>query len=90
MLVPSLFVTNLVTEREQRQQQVTQEISNKWSAPQTLTGPYLVLPYKEKATNEKGETVTYDRNIFLLPENLRLTKPMQTPNTAEYSLGDIS
>lgn len=77
MLVPSLFVTNLVTEREQRQQQVTQEISNKWSAPQTLTGPYLVLPYKEKATNEKGETVTYDRNIFLLPENLQVNGTMQ-------------
>jgi inner membrane protein len=73
MLIPTLFVMNLITEREQRQKEVTQEISNKWAAPQTLTGPYIYLPYKIKFTDNDGKITTLQKNLFLLPENLKVT-----------------
>ena len=72
MLIPTLFVMNLITEREERQKEVTQEISSKWAAPQTLTGPYIYLPYAIKITDNDGKITTLQKNLFLLPENLQV------------------
>jgi inner membrane protein len=73
LMIPVLFVTNLVEEREKRQQEVTHEISNKWAAPQTIGGPYLYLPYHVAAKNDKGETIRIAKELFILPENLTVT-----------------
>lgn len=70
MLIPTLFISNLVSEREDRQKAVTKEVSSKWAASQTLGGPYLVLPYSVHATDEKGMITTITRELFLLPEKL--------------------
>jgi len=72
MMIPTIFVTNLVSEREQRQQQVTQEISSKWAAPQTLTGPYLYLPYSTRVSDAAGKITTLHKSLFILPENLQV------------------
>ena len=64
MMIPTIFVTNLVSEREQRQQQVTQEISSKWAAPQTLTGPYLYLPYTTTVSDAAGKITTLRKSLF--------------------------
>jgi len=85
MLIPALFVMNLVTEREQRQKEVTQEISSKWAAPQTLTGPYLYLPYKITVTYKDGKTGVMDKSLFLLPENLQVSGTI-TPETRSRSI----
>ena len=70
MLIPTVFVSNLVTEREKRHQDVVKEVANGWSAPQTLSGPYLVIPYQEKFTDDKGKESTSTKQLFILPENL--------------------
>ncbi len=85
MLIPALFVMNLVTEREARQKQVTQEISSKWAAPQTLTGPYLYLPYKVTVAYKDGKTGVVDKTLFLLPENLQVSGTI-TPETRSRSI----
>ncbi|MFM2359927.1 MAG: cell envelope integrity protein CreD, partial [Bacteroidota bacterium] len=85
MLIPSLFVSNLVTERETRQQEVTNEISSKWSAPQTLTGPYLAIPYTVHYTDSKGVASTLEKFFFILPENLQVTGSM-TPEVRPRSI----
>jgi inner membrane protein len=85
MLIPALFVMNLVTEREQRQKEVTQEISSKWAAPQTLTGPYLYLPYKVTVEYKDGKTGVIDKSLFLLPENLQVSGTI-TPETRSRSI----
>ena len=72
MMIPTIFVTNLVSEREQRQQQVTHEISSKWAAPQTLTGPYLYLPYTTTVSDAAGKITTLRKSLFILPENLQV------------------
>ena len=70
MLIPTAFVTQLVKEREKRQDDVVDEVTNGWSNPQMLSGPYIFIPYQvtEKDSNQKDILVT--KQLFLLPENL--------------------
>ena len=42
LLIPTFIIMYLVNERKERKQEVTWEISNKWSSAQTITGPFLV------------------------------------------------
>ena len=70
LLIPT-FIMYLVTERKERKQEVTKEISNKWSAQQTITGPFLTIPYTE-IENSNGNAVTARKNLFLLPEQLNI------------------
>ncbi len=73
MLIPTYFVQNIVSEREQRQQQVVKEVSNKWAAPQTITAPYISIPYTVQETNEEKKEVLLTKNLLLLPDNLIVT-----------------
>lgn len=45
--LPTFYVRELVDEREQRQKDAIAEVSSKWAKKQTITGPILVLPYRE-------------------------------------------
>lgn len=71
LLIPTFIIMFLVNERKERKQEVTKEISNKWSAAQTITGPFLVIPYTENENNN-GNMVTVKKNLFLLPEELNI------------------
>lgn len=68
MLIPQVFVDNLVRERAERQTQVKQEVSSKWATRQTVTGPVLILPYR--AGNEI-------KTMFILPDQLKINGDMQ-------------
>ncbi len=69
LLIPTFIIMYLVNERKERKQEVTKEISNKWSAAQTIAGPFLIVPYTENE-NSNGNTVTVKRFLYLLPEQL--------------------
>ena len=72
LLIPTIFVSNLVTERKLRQIEVVNEVSNKWAQPQTLTGPYIYLPYKiqEKTTDNKIKEIL--NHLIILPDMLNV------------------
>jgi inner membrane protein len=72
LLVPTFIIMYLVNERKERKQEVTKEISNKWSAAQTITGPFLMIPCIENENNN-GNVVTVRKDLFLLPEQLNIT-----------------
>ncbi|MBP6286766.1 MAG: cell envelope integrity protein CreD, partial [Ferruginibacter sp.] len=65
LLIPTFLIMYLVNERKERKQEVTREISNKWSAAQTITGPFLIIPYHETENN-----VLLKKNLYILPELL--------------------
>ena len=44
MIIPTVFVNNLVYERKSRQREIVREVSEKWSGAQTIAGPYLYVP----------------------------------------------
>lgn len=70
MMIPALFIQELVREREQRQREVSGEVSQKWSSAQTLSGPYIYLPYRSFETTEEGKTRSVQRYYWILPEQL--------------------
>jgi len=65
MLIPTVFIQNLVEERQQRQEEVVKEVTSKWAAEQTISGPYIVVPYQDT-------TATVKKNIILLPGELKV------------------
>ena len=67
LLIPTFLIMFLVNERKERKQEVTNEISNKWSEAQTITGPFLVIPYTETDNN-----VSVKKYLYILPEQLEI------------------
>jgi inner membrane protein len=72
MLIPTLFITNLVREREARQGEVVKEINDKWAAPQTITGPYISVPYVETFRTNDNKDQTVRKLVTLIPEELKV------------------
>lgn len=64
MLIPTAFIQNLITERQDRQKEVVKEVSSKWAEPQTVSAPYLVIPYYEGAASK------VKKQLLILPDQL--------------------
>ncbi len=77
MIIPSVYVMNLVSERQTYQQEVIKEVSDKWSNAQIISGPFLVVPYTQTEINEKKEMVSQESTLILLPEQLSIDGQME-------------
>lgn len=89
LLIPLLFVQNLIEERAKRQQEVVKEINEKWGNEVVLSGPILKIPYKtfkeNRVYNQDGKyTATQETVIneaYFFPEFIEInavanTKPL--------------
>lgn len=76
LLIPSALIEDLIFERQQRADEVMDEVADKWSGPQTLSGPFLVIPYKKQEVTDLGkegkETREYEEKAFFLPHQLNV------------------
>jgi inner membrane protein len=54
MTIPSLFVNNIVEERDTRAKEVMEEIGGRAGGPQTFLGPSLSIPYTIPSPNKGG------------------------------------
>lgn len=70
MLIPTIFIYNLIEEREARQKEVVKEVSSKWATAQTLSAPFLVVPYTDTFLNSEGKTVATKTKLLLLANEL--------------------
>lgn len=71
LLIPSLLIQELISERESRRNSVADEISQKWGKKQTVIGPLITIPYRHYFnTDDKIEQVI--RYAHFLPENLSI------------------
>ncbi len=73
MLIPTIFLTNLVTERKQRQSEIVHEVSSKWGYAQTITGPYLYIPYTINEKDAEGKMILVQKQLFIFPDSIHLT-----------------
>ncbi len=78
LLIPTSMVTNLIRERENRRDEVVADITGKWGAEQTLTGPYLTVPYRVHYTNQEGQQQYTLHHLHLLPESLSTSGQLET------------
>ena len=73
LLIPSLMVMGLISERESARSSATEEVNEKWGQSQTITGPILSVPFKKYIAQQKGEPrLVFDR-VYILPESLSIT-----------------
>ncbi|MBI5475004.1 MAG: cell envelope integrity protein CreD [Ignavibacteriae bacterium] len=73
LLIPSLMVMGLISERESAKNSATYEVNEKWGQSQTIAGPILVIPYRAYIPQPKAETRVVIDRAFLLPESLSIT-----------------
>ena len=88
MLIPTLFIMNLVSERADRQETVAKEVSAKWATEQTFTGPMLVIPYRESIQSEDGKTTVYKKYAYFLPDQLKINGVLE-PEIRHRSIYNI-
>ena len=73
LLVPLLIVLGLVSEREGRSREVERDVARTWGGSQTLTGPFVVVPYAVRLESKEGDKVItqmQERRAIFLPEDL--------------------
>ncbi|MBA3986008.1 MAG: cell envelope integrity protein CreD [Flavobacteriales bacterium] len=87
LLIPLEFVKNLISERSFRQQEVVNEINEKWGNEIVISGPILKVPYKtfkEQKVFQEGlnkYTTTQEVQInyaYFFPENLDIDSEVTT------------
>ncbi|MFS8081891.1 MAG: cell envelope integrity protein CreD [Ginsengibacter sp.] len=78
MLIPTIFITNLVKERKTRQAEVVTEVSDRWAQPQVLTGPYIYLPYKIIHVDKDKKISEEIKHLTILPDVLDVNGQLST------------
>ncbi len=75
LLIPAMLIENLVDERQYHRDCAIEEVSDKWSGHQSLTGPFLSIPYHEYNDKKKSVETHY---LHVMPENLKVTGNLAT------------
>jgi inner membrane protein len=74
MLIPKGMLKSLIWEREQRRDETVEEIYQKWGNEQSITGPYISIPYLVyKNKEDKDPDVHY---AHFLPDELYIEGEM--------------
>jgi len=60
MLIPTMFVSSTIYERQNRREQVVADIASKWAGKQTTNMPYMFIPSLDSNT----------KPLFILPDNV--------------------
>lgn len=89
MLIPSAYITSLVKERSERQKEVIKEVSHKWAEPQILTGPVIMIPYKDYTKQADGKMLETKKMAYFLPDQLDI-KGSLLPEKRHRSLYDVT
>lgn len=77
LLVPTIMIREIISEREHKQTEAINEVSSKWGKEQTLAGPMISIPYsyyvKKTATNDTSQKVEWFQDfIHILPSELNV------------------
>jgi inner membrane protein len=72
LLIPTYFVQNVISEREERQKEAFTEVSSKWAGRQNISGPVLVLPYNQITTDDRNQPRIERKLAYVLPDHLKI------------------
>lgn len=86
MMVPALLISNLVSERQERQRDVVQEVSDNWGNQQTLAAPYLVIPYHWRNGKDSKTELKY---YLLMPDEVQISGDIQ-PHQKKRSIFTVN
>ncbi len=72
LLIPTIMISTLIYEREQRKAEAVNEINKKWGTAQTIIGPVLTVPYRTYVYKGEKRICTGKQNAYFLPEQLSI------------------
>jgi len=73
LLIPTAMIRSLMRERQSRRDSVVAEINQKWGGCQTITGPYLTVPFKAFYKDDKDNVKFNIRHLYILPKDLTIS-----------------
>jgi len=88
LLIPASMIQSLIREREMRQQEAIMEINNSWGYEQTITGPFLTIPYYDYFKNNNNEIIKSVVYAHFLPEKLDI-KSQINPEKRSRGIFDV-
>lgn len=77
LLIPTSMIEGLIYERESTQSRAINEVSSKWAEEQTISGPYISIPFykyvKEMSSKDSIEKIVRIKDfIHILPSQLKV------------------
>ncbi len=89
LLIPKMMILSLITERSINAEIATNEVMNKWSNNQVITGPILTIPFNTSVYNEMENSFKeVIHTATFLPKNLDI-KGEIVPNKLYRSIYDV-
>lgn len=93
LLIPTAMIRDLIVEREFRQKEAIREVSAKWAEEQTLSGPFISIPYyryvKEFSKRDSAEKLVQVKEyLHILPHQLSI-KSSISPEKRRRGIYDI-
>lgn len=73
LLIPTLQLQGLIEEREQYRAEAVSDVTRMWGAGQTISGPFISVPYKTDSTGLAGRPATRIAYAHFFPETLSIT-----------------
>jgi inner membrane protein len=78
LLIPTAMIKTMIHERESTQFDAIREVSSKWSEEQTITGPFISIPFfkyvKEFSPKDSTEKIVKIKDyIHILPTRLNIS-----------------
>lgn len=77
LMIPTFFISNLIDERKERNQEVKTSIANQWSQAQTISGPVLVVPFLENAFDDQKKPTVKKYYAYFMPDKLEINGKLQ-------------
>lgn len=81
LLIPAALVQNLIREREHTRQEAVSEVGGKWGQAQTITGPYISIPYNDykqsSTSNHRDRKEKVKKWLHFMPEELNINGEVQ-------------
>lgn len=75
LIIPAYYIQQLVLERQELEQEAVQEITSHWAGDQTMTGPVLVLPFRDSSGGGQKS-----HKIYVLPDSLTINGELLPQN----------
>lgn len=82
LMIPTSMIKGLINEREFTQEEAIHEVSSKWGEAQTISGPFITIPYyrysKEYSKKDSTEKIIqFKEYLHVLPSQLDISGSIQ-------------
>ena len=88
LLIPKLMILSLITERQKSAESAKIEVMDKWSHSQTVTGPFLLIPYNKVITDSDNTKTEITETAVFLPKSLEFNGDM-LPKKLNRNIYDV-